>query len=128
MMNRYGSRTTAQKLGIKEGGTVLLIDPPAGVTALLGELPERVEFVEQDAAVTLCFVHSVDGLRADMSAVRSLAAKTKLWISWRKKAAPGHAGVTDYVVREIGIDLGLVDYKICSIDKVWTAMAFARRK
>ena len=128
MMNRYGSRTVAQKLGITETSTVTLANPPRNVRTLLGELPGRIEFVEKGGAVTLCFVQSVDDLRADMSRVRGLAAKTKLWILWRKKSAPGHDGVTEGLVRETGIDLGLVDYKICSIDKTWSAMLFARRK
>jgi hypothetical protein len=127
MMNRYGSRSTVQKLGITEGSTVCLIDAPRNVTAVLGALPRGVEFVEQRGDITLCFVHSADGLRADMSRVRSSAAKTKLWILWRKKGAGGHNGVTERIIRETGIDLGLVDYKICSVDKTWSAMLFARR-
>jgi CheY-like chemotaxis protein len=128
MMNHYGSRTTAQKLGIAEGSTVAIIDPPRNVSTMLGELPGGVEVVEQRGAVTLCFVHSANDLRADMSRVRSLAAKTKLWILWRKKSAPHHDGVTGGLIRETGIDLGLVDYKICSIDNTWSAMLFAQRK
>jgi hypothetical protein len=128
MMNRYASRTTVQKLGIVEGTTIALIEAPRNIAAVLGALPREVEFVEQGGAVTLCFIHSADGLRADMSRVRSSAAKTKLWILWRKKGAPRHDGVTERMIRETGIDLGLVDYKICSIDKTWSAMLFARRK
>ncbi len=128
MMNRYGSRTVGQKLGIAETSTVTLVNPPRNVSTLLGALPGGIEFVEKGGAVTLCFVHSVDELQADMSRVRGLAAKTKLWILWRKKSGPGHDGVTEGLIRETGIDLGLVDYKICSIDKTWSAMLFARRK
>lgn len=128
MMNRYGSRTAAQKLGITEGGTVSVVDPPRNLSIVLGELPRQAEFAEDGGAVTLCFVHSADGLRADMSRVRSLATKSKLWFLWRKKNAPGHEGVTEQLVRATGIDLGLVDYKICSVDGTWSAMLFARRK
>jgi hypothetical protein len=128
IMNRYASRTAAQKLGITEGGTVTVVDPPRNVTKVIGELPSGAEFVEQDGAVTLCFVHSADDLRADMSRVRSLATKSKLWFLWRKKNARDHAGVTERLVRETGTDLGLVDYKICSVDSIWSAMLFARRK
>jgi CheY-like chemotaxis protein len=128
MMNRYGSRTVAQKLGIIETSTVTLIDPPRNVSTVLGPMPDHVEFVEKGGFVTLCFVHSVDDLRVDMSRVRGLATKTKLWILWRKKSAPKHDGVTEDLIRETGIDLGLVDYKICSIDTTWSAMLFARRK
>lgn len=128
MMNRYGLRTAAQKLGITEGGTVTAVDPPSNIHGVLGALPERAEFTEEGGTVTLCFVHSADGLRSDMSRVRSLANKSKLWFLWRKKKAGGHNGVTEQLVRETGIDLGLVDYKICSVDSTWSAMLFARRK
>jgi hypothetical protein len=128
MMNRYGTRTTAQKLGVRENSKVALVDAPRNVGQVLGELPAGVEFVEADGDVTLCFVNSVDDLRADISRVRSLAAKTKLWIVWRKKGAMGHCGITDGLVRDTAIDLGLVDYKICAVDECWTGMLFARRK
>ena len=45
-MERYGSRTVAQKLGIKEGSTVAVIDAPRDYAAALGELPAGVEIVE----------------------------------------------------------------------------------
>lgn len=128
MMNRYGTRTVAQKLGIKEGSKVALVDAPGNVGPVLGELPAGVEFVEARGDVTLCFVNSVDDLRADISRVRGWAAKTKLWIVWRKKGAAGHCGITDGLVRETAIDLGLVDYKVCAVDECWTGMLFARRK
>lgn len=128
MMERYASRTAIQKLGITEKSSVVLIDPPRNATALLGNLPRGAQLVEEDGDVMLCFVHSADGLRTVMSELRKLAEKTKLWILWRKKNARGHAGVTGPLIREMGRDLGLVDYKICSIDNTWSAMLFARKK
>jgi CheY-like chemotaxis protein len=132
MMDRYAGRTAAQKLGIKEGSTVLLIDPPRDALKALGEVPAGVRFEEDESAgasdVTLCFVHSVDDLQPTLSRIRRLAAVSKLWILWRKKTAPNHAGVTEPLVRETGIQLGLVDYKICSVSAIWSAMAFARKK
>ena len=105
-----------------------LVDPPRKATAVLGAIPAGVEFVEEGGNVTLCFVHSADDLRNDMSRVRGWARKTKLWILWRKKSSGNHAGITEQLVRETGIDLGLVDYKICSVDEDWSAMLFAARK
>ena len=128
MMERYASRTAIQKLGITEKSSIVLIDPPRNVTTVLGDLPRGAQFVEEDGDVTLYFATSPDELRAAMSDLRKLAAKTKLWILWRKKSAPGHSGVTESLVRETGRDLGLVDYKICSVDKTWSAMLFARKR
>jgi CheY-like chemotaxis protein len=128
MMNRFGHRTAAQKLGVIEGTTIAAWNAPRNLNNILGELPPGAEITEQDGAVTLCFVHSVDALRSDISRVRHLAATTKLWILWSKKGSPSHAGVTEPLVRETGIDLGLVDYKICAVDSVWSGMLFAKRK
>lgn len=124
MMNRYGARTTAEKLGIKPRMTVMLMDPPRHAERLIGE----ADFVEEDGDVTLCFTHSVDDLRAGLTQLRTLAHRSKCWVLWRKKAAVGHNGVTEPLVRETGIALGLVDYKICSVDATWSAMLFARKK
>jgi hypothetical protein len=127
MMERYAGRTTAQKLGIRSGDTVALLDAGRDMPAALGELPEGVTFVETGGAVTLCFATEAHELRRQISNLRSLAAQTKLWICWKKgKWAEG--GVTERLVRETGIDLGLVDYKICSVSEVWSGLLFAAKR
>jgi CheY-like chemotaxis protein len=128
MMDRYGGRTTAQKLGIKPGSTVALLEPPSHVESILGQLPADVEFVDGEANVTLCFLHDPNAVRQAFSDLRSQAARTRLWMLWRKKTSNHHSGVTEPAVREAGLSLGLVDYKICSIDKNWSAMLFTRKR
>ncbi|MGI9075107.1 MAG: hypothetical protein ACR2JB_28180 [Bryobacteraceae bacterium] len=131
MMDRYASKTVAQKLGIKESSTVALIDPPPDYAKVLGEMPAHVEFLEHSgelAPVTLCFVREVHSLRRRLSEVRALAASTKLWILWPKKASRAGSGLTERLIREHATQLGLVDYKICSVNEVWSAMLFAGKE
>lgn len=128
MMNRYGARTTAQKLGIRDGSRIALFHAPGNCTKILGPLPAGAEFVDQAGDVTLCFLAENADVRADISRLRGMAATTKLWFLWRKKSAGGAAGVTETLIREIAIELGLVDYKVCSVDPSWSAMLFAQRK
>ncbi len=131
MMDRYAARTAAQKLGIKECSRVVLIDPPRDYRKALGELPRNVEILEEamnNAGVTLCFVHEAHLLQSTLSAVRDRAGISKLWILWRKGGSATRGEITERLVREQAIDLGLVDYKICSVDKVWSAMLFAPRR
>lgn len=128
MMDRYASKTVAQKLGIKESSTVALVDPPPDYVRVLGEVPPNVEFLEnsaQAASVTLCFVREVHSLRRTLSDVRELAAATRLWILWPKKASRACGSLTEREVRQHAVELGLVDYKICSVSEVWSAMLFA---
>jgi CheY-like chemotaxis protein len=128
VMERYGSRTVAQKLGIKAGTTVGVIDAPRDYGAALGALPADVEIMEDPPsaqAVTLWFVRDPRVYRAGMRRMRAIADRTKLWVVWRKGSTNG---LTQYVVRESAIEAGLVDYKICAVNEQWSAMALARRK
>jgi len=126
MMERYGERTTAQKLGIKEGSTVAVMDPPRNYAAAVGALPEGAALEEspgEPRAVTLWFVHDTGGCAEALPKMRKLAGRTKLWILWRKGGE-----VTQQFLRESAAKIGLVDYKICSVDRTWSGMLFARRK
>jgi hypothetical protein len=127
IMERYSSRTLAEKLGIKAGSTVALMDPPRDYAAALGELPTDAELFEEPEeaqAITLWFVRDPNALQMGIRGMRTLATRTKLWIVWRK----GTGELTDKVVRELANGADLVDYKICAVNAQWSAMAFARRK
>jgi hypothetical protein len=128
MMQRYASRTTAQKLGIAAASVVSVIDAPRGYASTLGPLPEGAEVAEDSNTVhpvTLWFITDHDALLAALPRMRAIAAKTKLWIAWRK----GPEGrVSQNTIREAGIEAGLVDYKICSLDPQWSGILFARKK
>ena len=57
-----------------------------------------------------------------MPRMRKLAARTKLWIMWRKGSE-----VTQPFLRESAAAVGLVDYKICSVDGAWSGMLFSAK-
>lgn len=131
MVQRYAGRSAAQKLGIKEGSRVALIDAPRDRTKILGDLPKSVDFIEnsaENANVILCFVENADSLQHWLSRLRGCAAGTKLWVLWRKGGSASRGDVTEQLVRESGIELGLVDYKICSVNEVWSALLFAQKR
>ncbi len=128
MMDRYKTRPTAQKLGIRAGDAVRLIDAPRDAEAAIGPLPDGALFVEHPpAAVTLLFATDPHALRSQLSDLRSIAAETKLWVCW-KKGKSTENGVSENLVRETGLSLSLVDYKICSVNQIWSGLAFARKK
>jgi CheY-like chemotaxis protein len=128
MMERWGTRTTAQKLGIAKDSRVFVIDPPSGYARAIGELPEGAYFEEESpegCAVSLWFVHGIAEFQAALPRMRALAARSRLWILWRKSKQDGLNG---NVIRAGCVDVGLVDYKICSINETWSAMVFAIKK
>lgn len=130
MMDRYAGRSAAQKLGIGEGATAALIDPPRNYATVIGTLPAgaRLEETPVPCPVTLWFMGDAVACRAALPGMRGLAGRTRLWVLWPKLAAGKSSVVTQQFLRESAAAVGLVDYKICSVDENWSAMLFARRK
>jgi hypothetical protein len=128
MMDRYGSRTVAQKLGIKENTSVLLIEPPRDYVRVLGDLPAGAWVEEEPDAhspVTICFVREVGDLPGTLETARKLAAHSRLWICWPKGKK---SGIREQFIRDSAIALGLVDYKVCSVDATWSGLLFSLKR
>jgi hypothetical protein len=51
-----------------------------------------------------------------------------LWVSWPKKAAKVPTDITEDVIRELALPLGLVDVKVCAVDAVWSGLKLVIRK
>jgi len=130
MMERYRTRATAQKLGVAKGTSVCLLDPPRDFQSVLGPIPDAVSFIEGDARncpVTLWFVTDAGIFQSRLRRARALAARTKLWILW-PKGGRRRTGISQPYLRETANSVGLVDYKICSVNDRWSAIAFAIKK
>jgi len=128
IMNRT-DRTTAEKLGIKAGSRVALIDPPADYMRVLGKLPKDAsleEEPEEPLPLTLWFVREPDGYLAGLGRIRKLALTSRIWIVYPKGKTT--TGLTQGLVREAALSVGLVDYKVCSVNEVWTGLLFTRKK
>ena len=127
----YSGTPLPKKLGIKEGSTVFLIDPPQDFDETLGELPEGAALCTQPDShcrLAIWFTKSREELEGRMEeTLRSLAESGGLWIAWPKKASKVASDLDQNVVREIGLAAGLVDYKVCSIDRTWSGLLFTRR-
>ena len=131
MMQRYAGRTAAQKLGIQTGSKVALIDAPRDAVRALGLLPEGVEVSGEDdsaAQVILCFSEDSGLLAERLSRLRKRASAAKLWILWRKGGSAARGQITENLVRDQALNLGLVDYKVCSVNEVWSGLLFAPKR
>jgi hypothetical protein len=128
MMDRYAGRTTAQKLGVNENSTMTVINPPRDYAKVLGDLPPNVEIIEDAdtlSPVTVCFARDPEDLAAILDLGRKIAGKTKFWICWQKGKK---TGFNDIPIRNAAVALGLVDYKVCSLDPTWSGMVFALKR
>ena len=135
-MNRpagYSGTPLAKKLGIKPGMVVGLIGDPPGFADVLGKLPEGARLsagARARGGLLIWFVRRERELAAGIVRIAGLANESPLWIAWSKKTArPVPAsGPDENAVRNAGLAVGLVDYKVCAIDETWSGLLFARRR
>ena len=129
VLEGYSGTPLPKKLGIKPKSTVALIDAPDDFGKTLGELPDDVTILRSlrgKQVLTLWFTASFHDFQ---SRIRSIAAMTeKLWIIWPKKSSGLQTDLSERTVREVGLDIGLVDYKVCSVDTTWSGLLFTHRK
>jgi hypothetical protein len=122
------TRTLAQKLGIKPGFCIFVDGAPSAYGALIGPLPADVT-VKAEPKPPLDMVHlfatRASGLAAKLRRYRNaIAPNGMIWVSWPKKSSGVASDLTDVVVRDTALPLGLVDTKVCAIDDTWSGLKF----
>ena len=121
----------AKKLGIRPGYTVSLVGAPEGFRETMGELPENVvlrDGVRAQSDLTLWFAKSRRELEERLEHMRPFSKKAGLWIIWPKQTSKLQTDLGQPLVREAGLAAGMVDFKICSIDKNWSGIRFTLRE
>lgn len=129
----YSKTPLVRKLGIKPGDRILLLKAPTHYLELLGELPSNVSIVNNKSEDHLPFIHLfAKNSRALIehfpAAKNRLAKEGMLWVSWIKKSSKLETDISESDVRRLGLDLGLVDVKICAVDGDWSGLKFMYRK
>ncbi len=128
----YSGTPLARKLGLAEGGTVLLRHAPEGYEATLAPLPPGLRFVARASAavdVAQVFATRRADLERELAALRrTLRPDAALWVSWPKKAARVPTDITEDTVRELALPLGFVDVKVCAVDATWSGLKLVVRK
>lgn len=121
----------AKKLGIRANSVVALIGAPSDFEKTLGKLPDGVRVQRRGRGqcdLILWFTQSRSELESRIVEMGTRAGEDGLWIVWPKKASGIETDLSQVVVRQAGLAVGLVDYKISSIDATWAGLRFARRK
>ncbi|MEO6223137.1 MAG: DUF3052 domain-containing protein [Vicinamibacterales bacterium] len=130
-MAGYSGKTLVQKIGLKAGHRLALIGEPDGFINELAPLPEGVAIVGGGKTPLDCVILFADEARTLKSRIvrwgARLAPAGMLWVTWPKKASKVVTDVTEALVRDTGLDSGLVDVKICAVNNIWSGLKFVRR-
>lgn len=128
----YSGTPLLKKLGIKPGMKVLARAAPDSYWDLLGKIPAGV-VVQTRLRPGVDFIHLfvkdaaalADELPRCLNAIQPDGI---IWVSWPKKASKVPTDMTEDVVRQVALPLGLVDIKVCAVDEVWSGLKLMIRK
>lgn len=130
-MAGYSGTPLQKKLGIKEGLSVFIFQPPTPYFDWISPLPTGVK-IKTKLTAQVDFVHLFvkDQKTFNKEFVRSKKQLKKdgmMWISWPKKASKVLTDLDENIIREFGLKNGLVDVKVCAVDEVWSGLKFMFR-
>jgi hypothetical protein len=127
-MAGYSGKSVVQKLGIQPGFRIFSVGAPAAYSDIVGKLPAGVTIVSRlKAPVDLVhlFATQAAGLAGKLRDYRdAIMPDGMVWVSWPKKASGVATDLSDVVVRDTALPLGLVDIKVCAIDDTWSGLKF----
>lgn len=127
----YSPSPLYKKLGLKEGDIVKLVNVPANYSELIGDITDKLAINGEDDTA-FDFIHFFTNQLADLETkLAQFKAQIKkdgmIWISWYKKSAAKPTELTEHIIRDTALALGLVDVKVCAIDENWSGLKLVYR-
>ena len=110
---------------------MIILDAPVDYDQTLGDLPVgtfTVSRLKRPLDFIQFFTTSRKELTSKFHVLKSALSPTgALWISWPKGAAKVETDLNENIIREIGLEEGLVDIKVCAVDETWSGLKFVTR-
>ncbi len=122
----YSTVPLAKKLGIKSMSTIRVLNAPEYYYELFSDLPDDLKEVirgTQKVDFLHYFTMNRNYLKKDIRKLKSAIKKEGIiWVSWPKKASGIITDIDENFIREIALENGLVDVKVCAIDDIWSGL------
>src|SRR6266700_2108175 len=108
----YSGKLLVQKLGIKPGFCIFVAQAPRAYGDIVGELPDVTIVSRLKAPLDMVHLFAIEakGLAAKLRSYRAaIEPDGMIWVSWPKKASGVATDLTENVLRDTALPLGLVD-------------------
>jgi len=122
----YAGVPLARMLGVQAGQRVAWLSAPRHFDDLVGDLPGGVtvlralrppiDLLVQFATIRAELARRLPKLR------EAVFPDGVAWVAWPKRSSGVATDVTEDVVRELALAVGLVDVKGCAIDETWSGL------
>jgi hypothetical protein len=132
-MAGYSGTPLPKKLGVKPASRLLLVDAPEGfVTTDLAGLPPGVTVHTRPSGsaydVVLLFVRTEAEFDKRFEPLtKRITPAGRLWVAWPRKAGGYESDMTENAIRDLAVELGLVDNKVAAISEAWSGLQIVYR-
>jgi len=131
MSKLYSKKSLVEKLGIKKDLSILVVNSPYNYESLIGGITAKIK-ISKKYEGKYNFIHffcdDIVQLKNEFPVLKQfLEYNGAFWVSWPKKSSKINTDLNENIIREIGMENGLVDVKVISINDVWSGLKFVYR-
>lgn len=127
----YSGTPMAKKLGIKAGFHIALINAPDHYFQLFTDLPQDLHISNEISSghdLIHLFVKDKQAYLSRLPVIKDqIKQNGMVWVSWPKKASKIVTDITENIIRTEALRNGLVDVKVCAVDRVWSGLKLVIR-
>ena len=128
----YSTTPLAHKLSLKDGLRTWWCGMPDTVRAEIerdGTAVTLLDAPEPPVEAAHIFVTERAMLEVELRLLLPVLDRAGfIWVSWPKQASGVATDITEDVIREVALPLGLVDVKVCAVDATWSGLKLVIRK
>lgn len=122
----YSGTPLLNKLGIKPGLKLLLINAPDNYNTLLeADVNDQLSKKNDTPDFVHLFVKTNKEFESEMKKLKPLCKKNPsitVWVSWYKKSAKIPTDITEDTIRNYALKNDLVDVKVCAVSDIWSGL------
>jgi hypothetical protein len=120
------TKSIQEKLQMKPGRSVLVVNQPAEYAKLLGKIPTSITVAERNSKnidVIQVFVESRQQLEDELPKMKkALATKGMIWVTYPKGTSSKRSDINRDSISEYSESIGLEGVAIISINGDWSAL------
>ena len=132
MPTGYSGKPLHQKLGIKPGQKICVINSPSDYQSLIDGPVSGVEIrATPRGHIEFAHIFETDAARLEAklpTLMKAIAPDGMIWVSWPKRSSKVPTDITEDVVRDVALPIGLVDVKVCAVNEVWSGLKLVIRR
>ncbi len=124
----YSGTPVWKKLGFKTGMKVMVLNAPSHYPSLFEDSANDWLFVKKDADAIHLFITETKQVSEIEKLSKLMPPAIMFWVSWPKKTSSLSKGLSEDHIRNAALACGLVDIKVCAVDKDWSGLKLTRRR